>query len=1134
MPPVPLAFLRHLRIRRSLLSVPVALVLGAALPSPAVLAQPSPRIDRLSDASIERSGRLRIFGANFGAERGAGLILVDARSAFVTRWSDSEITAYVPEESALGPVGVEVVTAAGASGPASLDVAARRPSGRMRWRFRADAPYVAVRPAVALDGTVYFVDVGGNLYALRPDGGLLWIVAGAGSKGVDVAVDGTVYTGDEDKITAVNPDGSIRWVYEQNPEAFITLGPQVGPDGNVYAVSTEGLGVFSLAPDGRLRWNTPEPYRRLIVDYQELVFGPDPDGARYQMYFHANDRFARVDPTSGAVTPIFSGGRGQPAVGPDGFAYVGDNGGMASFAPDGTLRWSFLEFPLNAGSAPDVGPDGRLYYVRNLSFLTVLDTASGAKLSTYFDGSILDSPVVSPDNSVVALTGQPTYGEPGFMKGVSPSDGRLLWRVDLGRENGGFVLPDTRARFSPNGKAAYFGTSLPGGDPSNEYSYVYAIDPTPEGTGGEVVLSQGALTRAEITEFRVTGANPGETAYFFASRRGVGPGPCWPEFGELCLDLVAPVKAIGTAAADSAGTAILARRIPPRAALITVHTQAIVQRGPGGAGSVKTNTVSAPVLPLGRRDRSRPPHPSSAPNLRHADRHAEDREIGMVRGKREMSARRLRRGRVEAGGEFEHDPAGPGLRAFLHLEPDVRGADESRVPDLELRHPRVVDVDGDHGPDRPRIRRRASEDLFRVHANRRQLVDGEGEPLLGDPRMAERDHELAFLRSLDALRHVDDDLVAPSGLERPDLGPEVRIRGADLGDRKRIRVGHLDLQAFRPGLRAPFTRAEGNRRRRHLHRAPDVRVHVEPRRDAARARLDVDRLRHPSLKPRRVEPHPEASRGARLDGLPPSLHGRARASRRDASDRDRLGAGVPELEPARRHVSLDDLAQVQVPPGESETAAGLAKSVVRRRDRRRRRRPRRASSGGRVSGQPRGRARETEDRLPPRDADEDLISDHELRKARHREPGVVHGEKPFARSQRLLDPEVAVPAGRGFPRSSAHGGGGGLELAGEDLAGEPEVEVPVRPPDREHDAVDLLRFGRAESRRHDDSEAGRGLAGDPLERPVQLETVRTGPVREHEPRDRRRISDHGESVGIEHDLAVVESESPVAVRGRRE
>jgi len=60
-----------------------------------------------------------------------------------------------------------------------------------------------------------------------------------------------------------------------------------GPDGNIYAARSGGLGVFSSSPNGELRWATPEDYSRPTVNYAEIQFGRSPDGGQ-QLYFSAN------------------------------------------------------------------------------------------------------------------------------------------------------------------------------------------------------------------------------------------------------------------------------------------------------------------------------------------------------------------------------------------------------------------------------------------------------------------------------------------------------------------------------------------------------------------------------------------------------------------------------------------------------------------------------------------------------------------------------------------------------------------------------------------------------------------------------------------------------------------------------
>src|SRR5258708_1740855 len=174
--------------------------------------------------------------------------------------------------------------------------------------------YIRTRPAVGADGTVYTTDIGGSLYALTPDGGLKWVfsdLGGLGNKGVTLGADDTIYVGSERAITAINPDGTLRWRFIQDRRALILLGPNVGPDGNIYAVATDAMGVFSLTPDGSLRWSVPEPYQRPPIDLEEIVFGPG--GADFQLYFQTNGHFQGRQLEDGSIRFTLGGSPDEPA-----------------------------------------------------------------------------------------------------------------------------------------------------------------------------------------------------------------------------------------------------------------------------------------------------------------------------------------------------------------------------------------------------------------------------------------------------------------------------------------------------------------------------------------------------------------------------------------------------------------------------------------------------------------------------------------------------------------------------------------------------------------------------------------------------------------------------------------------------
>jgi hypothetical protein len=109
------------------------------------------------------------------------------------------------------------------------------------------------------------------------------------------------------------------------------------------------------------------------------------------------------------------------------------------------------------------------------------------------------------------------------------------------------------------------------------------------------ILAHDALTRGRDVQFRVTGVNSDEVVSFLFSLAGEGGGPCSPQLGGLCVDLANP-SVFGEATADASGTATLSRTIPADVpAGDTISFQAVIQRGPGGSDSVKTNAITAKV-----------------------------------------------------------------------------------------------------------------------------------------------------------------------------------------------------------------------------------------------------------------------------------------------------------------------------------------------------------------------------------------------------------------------------------------------------------------------------------------------------------------------------------------------------------
>jgi len=98
--------------------------------------------------------------------------------------------------------------------------------------------------------------------------------------------------------------------------------------------------------------------------------------------------------------------------------------------------------------------------------------------------------------------------------------------------------------------------------------------------------SHDNLIHGRNTKFYATGANPGERVHFLASLQP-GPSPAIGQLGGLVLEIGAPIIYLSAATADSNGDAQAQVMVPSNTPVgITVYSQAVAQRGAGGASSI--------------------------------------------------------------------------------------------------------------------------------------------------------------------------------------------------------------------------------------------------------------------------------------------------------------------------------------------------------------------------------------------------------------------------------------------------------------------------------------------------------------------------------------------------------------------
>jgi uncharacterized protein (TIGR03437 family) len=408
----------------------------------------APQITSLSDTTLPRSGRLLIFGSSFGAAQGSSQVLIDGLDAIATTWMPTEIHAYVPEAASLGAVPVQVVTPGGSSNSMTLDVTTRQPDG------------------------------------------LVWFVAGAGGgRPISFGADGTIYTGGAPGtgtlVWALNPDSSVQWTLPTTANQPLLAGPNVGPDGNIYAVqdtsSGEGLGHFSVDAAGGLRYSQVV-YWSFAGGNSEITFGDGQWYGSWEVQASGPAGIHAFDMNNGNVlwdgSDLGFSAFGYPVLDSSGRLLLSHAGsGISAVTPDGNLDW-FATHPGGSNSVlqPVVGASDTLYSGLWLGVeFWALDSAGNTLWVMPDNGHMLQRMQVSPDESTIVASGAQTFGQPMWVRGHGTVDGSLVWHEELPPENGVNQFPSSwQPLFTPDSQTVYVATGFVGD--VNEYGYVYAFD----------------------------------------------------------------------------------------------------------------------------------------------------------------------------------------------------------------------------------------------------------------------------------------------------------------------------------------------------------------------------------------------------------------------------------------------------------------------------------------------------------------------------------------------------------------------------------------------------------------------------------------------------------------------------------
>ncbi len=361
------------------------------------------------------------------------------------------------------PVVIATLGGTAASAPAG--------AGDVLWRFELSnisGAFVTVAP----DGTIYTADQD-RLWAINPDGTVKWAFDDAGGAGgfpvagggqpVDLLPDGRLVVAAGHTMWSLDPAGTVLWSFSWDGgfNNQIDNGPSVGPDGNIYATTAVndglGLGAFSLTGDGQLRWqDEPDPAliilnashnQRVRFTDSRLVFGFLATSGTPSVYAYDFDG----DQTNYIDYTCLS----SPKTNSLYLLLAGQCGVQAIDLETDTIVWSVNLGPVNM--LPIAGSDGVVYSGSWHGPASAI-SPDGQILWTSPDVQLQRTLAVSDEHGLFLYGGE-NFGQPNWFGAIDTSSGQSLWQVPFETVDGHNELSwSNEAAFSPDGSVAYFTT----------------------------------------------------------------------------------------------------------------------------------------------------------------------------------------------------------------------------------------------------------------------------------------------------------------------------------------------------------------------------------------------------------------------------------------------------------------------------------------------------------------------------------------------------------------------------------------------------------------------------------------------------------------------------------------------------
>jgi large repetitive protein len=228
------------------------------------------------------------------------------------------------------------------------------PDGSVKWTAQT-GPTIKSAPAVGSDGTIYHATSDDNMYAVSPQGQVTWKfkfgdhlgptplmtsqsgggpggAGGGGASGVGsgasptVGPDRTIYIGaNNSNMYAVNPDGSLKWLFEAQRElAGIWTTPVLSVDGRTIYFGANKGGVYALDTEsGAKRWQFGvygSIYASSVLDAAGVLY----TGATIEHVYAVDSARGEQIWDYDAHNQVWS----APSIRPDGTLVIADRGGL--------------------------------------------------------------------------------------------------------------------------------------------------------------------------------------------------------------------------------------------------------------------------------------------------------------------------------------------------------------------------------------------------------------------------------------------------------------------------------------------------------------------------------------------------------------------------------------------------------------------------------------------------------------------------------------------------------------------------------------------------------------------------------------------------------------------------------------